>query len=259
MVTKKSSCEDAPQCNGPQIIPAFSLKELKRAEMPADPCNASSFLNGGVVGGGFQPIGGLSAIEDFNVTPCFNSETNIWQFSIPSVTIKVFLDICDENITAGGLELINSIDEIPVNDYCNAMQDFKQHYNYPIGGLPPVTVQMTYIIRPVLIKHEEIHKQQYIKLLEELRPDFEADYLSYKPVCEEGKSIEDVTKAAKAMIKKKINDYLIKVNQLRNEEIDASEKSLVKELLTQNSGEYREYLRSFIDDLSKRAPYCGSL
>lgn len=266
---KKKPCEDAPQCTGSPTMPTITLKELKRPDMvPLDPCNPKFDEDGNVRGGGFKPLElWAKPFEDFVIQPCFNSETDNWQFSIPEITVKVYLDLCENNILGNGQVFINSISDIPIGDYCTALMDFKDHLNYPVGDAAPGPLPkrpLKYLIRPVFYNHEEIHKRYYEEFLNKRKPDFEKAIQSYKLKCDEAKNVEDIAVKAEEMIKKDLGIYLsgtlrdwaLDTGGFSNDPDRKRKKDYNEQIRTQGSKEYREYLKTYIDALEKVAPYC---
>jgi len=180
---KKYTCSDAPQCNNPPGPIQLLFKDNPRGTFGIDNCNV---VKKDVIQlGGFLPV--INPHQMLNMgdpAPCYNSSTDNWQFTIPPVEINVILDLCTDNLR--DYKVINSLDDLSPGEYCNALEDIKKHHKYPLevskGG---------YVFKPVLLKHEEVHKDFYESYLNRHKHKIDSLIQSYKLKCEDVISFDD--------------------------------------------------------------------
>ncbi|HXG38333.1 MAG TPA: hypothetical protein VNL36_06160 [Bacteroidota bacterium] len=196
----KKGC-DGPPCEGGITPPSLPLQEVKRSEMPTDPCLTPG-KTGIPPGGGFRPLGAPEKpVGPFEVDACYDSQRDKWKFKVEQIPIRVFLDLCENNLA--DFKLINDVSEITAADACLALEDIRRHYNYPI-----VVRERGYILRPVLLAHEQVHKNDYQKALDEAKGVFEKKFIETQLACEEAGSLEEAKKKGEGTIRSHVMSLL---------------------------------------------------
>ena len=225
-VEEKKSCEDAPQCEA-NMTAKIDLKELRSSEVSANPC-VHSTRPGGV----FRPLGmSEKPIESFDIKACFDRNTDRWRFNVPSSVIKVVLDICSENLS--GYRVVDDISALSNREACFVLismllSNYEVYPIYvPFGG---------YIIRDILLAHEQEHKKDYYNALMASLPEFYKRLEEITLKCEEASNVNDAIEKSKLKVESKIM-YLLNITYERfqdekrsDEAIQLSLKNFIEEI-----------------------------
>jgi hypothetical protein len=205
----KKGC-DGPPCEGEPTVPPIVLKEVRGTDLRENPCEKEQ-PEGKVLGGVFRP---LNEVEEYPVQACFDQTTERWEFSIGTMTVKVLFDICEEQLTRAGFRLINSIDEIPAEEACSdeVFSDIGAHFRYG------ATIRRNgFLLRPVILAHEQVHKAQYEGYLRDSRTKFDEEILQLRYKCEEAASIEEAERKAKERVIELMQRLLDAASALRSQ------------------------------------------
>jgi len=205
----KKAC-DGPPCAGEPTVPPIELKEVRGTALKDNPCERE-LPEGKVLGGVFRP---LNEVEEYSIQACFDQTAERWEFSVGAITVKVLLDICEEQLTRAGFRLINSIDEIPEEEACSdeVFSDIGAHFRY---GAP--IRKNGFLLRPVIVAHEQVHKAQYEGYLRDSRTKFDEEILQLLYKCEEAESMEEAIEKATERVKKLMEDMMTNALRLRQE------------------------------------------
>jgi hypothetical protein len=203
---EKKSCEDAPPCEGPITPPQITLKELKGNEVSPDPCLQPD-KHGDFPAGLFRPLSiKENPVGPFDVQACFDKQAERWRFSIPSIEIKVYLDICGCNLI--GYKIIDDVSMLSNSEACDALIDINGQYYYPlvvpVGG---------YLFRPILLAHERRHKQDYEDALNKVLPKFEKGLEKILIKCEDAGDLSDAVQKGRSQMMSPINSFLDNIYQ----------------------------------------------
>lgn len=200
VIKKQTDCSDAPPCDGPMTPPQITLRELKRNEVSPDPCLQPG-KNGKFPAGAFRPLAiKENPVSPFDVQACFDRQAERWRFGIPGIEIKVFLDICENNLSQ--YRIVDDVSALSSNEACNALQDIIGHYDYPIQ------VTYGYVFRPILVEHEKRHKKDYEEAVKAVLTLLEKDIQKILIKCEEDDDLNDAVEKGRALITATINSFL---------------------------------------------------
>jgi hypothetical protein len=233
----KKGC-DGPPCEGEINPPSLPLQEVKRSEMPIDPC-----LTPGKTGvppaGGFRPLGAPEKpVGPFEVDACYDPQADRWKFKVGQIPIRVFLDLCENNLV--DFKLINDVSEIVEADACLALEDIRRHYTYPI-----VVREKGYILRPILLAHEQVHKSDYQKALDEAKGVFEKKFIETQLACEEAGSLEEAKKKGEGAIRSHVMSLLTAAfDGYRTKTAPPDYEQTIQESLEQLIKQYEDRLKA---------------
>jgi len=127
----------------------------------------------------------------FNLDPCFNRETQTWEFStnIPNIELNSMIDLCYDNISNHNFQVLNDTNDVKnifSGDCDLALRSFEGHRKYPYeieeGG---------YVIKEVLLEHENNHRKVYESIMDEFKPFYENEKEFYYPACIDFLNLED--------------------------------------------------------------------
>jgi len=202
-VEEKKSCEDAPQCSDAIQAPLISIQTHPNGYRNVDACSKNVYGEGKTVGVFVFPLG----MQPLNVEPCYNPNANRWQFSVPEIEIDAIMDICPQNLPSNNvlIEDANHLKTLNLTGLeCEqAKKDFLGHSSYPIEA-------SKYVLKPVLMMHEEMHRSQREDIFVRLYEQWKKKFNSYQPNCEEFADIEHARSSAKAGIGQLVDEFIDK-------------------------------------------------
>jgi hypothetical protein len=200
----KKGCE-GPPCEGSTASPSISISEVGREypKLEGDPCATDE---GQRSGGVFRPLReSEEPVSEFSPEVCFDAAANVWKFSVGSLNLRVLVATCREALEARRFKVIESVDQIPDAEACDARLDILGHYNHPPSARPE-----GYILHPVLLAHERVHRKQFERKLSEARDEgtFDKELGELTVPCEETSSLEDARARGKRRIERLLGDLV---------------------------------------------------
>jgi len=203
---KFSECrEDAPECDGEQKMPEINAENEGPIYSLCDKQRSDGILRGEFSKSWNWPY------KPINVLACFNKQTNKWQYEISEnkIILKYNLTICYENLNSLYPNLIGNLNDlytIPKNDFCLAVRNFEKQYKYGGGR------GNTYYIVEATVKHEERHRDDYLRMLNKLKNEFDLPnkIVEYNPDCNEIDNYNDALQKGAENIRDKLRNFIRK-------------------------------------------------
>ncbi len=196
----------------------------------------------------------LYHLTSADVLACYNRILKTWQFNLnQNVRINYVVEICSTNISNKNLTIISSINDIntiPSNKCTIALKSFEGHKFYPYridpGG---------YVIKEVLLLHENAHKDKYEKFKNDYLYIWETKIESFKNPCQAFPNISEAKEAALNMYKFVFSSYYTQFSSVHNQLLGLSpENDILKDREEQrvnNSKEIKEKIDKYIEELKK--------
>lgn len=220
MIKKEGNCSDAPQCEGDPVPLEFVIKENPNDGLLTKGKNlCPPPTNNGSVNGITAPIPTILQSQIAKIMElCYNTNRDQWQCNFGTITYDFVLDLCWDNIGFNEdhfeFHYVNSINEIPDNDICNAIQDlndFKQYANPLRRG--------AYILYELLWKHERSHKRDFKEKYEKAFQEFNNRIKEeFKPTCSEISNLSEIESAARFNVTKIFSEEYEYIEEQHNKE-----------------------------------------
>jgi hypothetical protein len=249
---KKKSCEDAPQCQDPSYLPPT----FKVVTHPNNGFGGVTICNGPDDLGAFLPIDPQVSdkfIEPITMTPCYDPNTDKLKFSVDGSTIQLnaILDLCDDNIRARHAVLVGNWTQINPADSCDALQDMRDHYKYPVG----VTRWGGYLFANVLLMHEMQHQMDFEDIVLSQEQGLASIPSQAEVSCSSVKNIIDsqkeVTEKIKKWTKNVVNDIMV-LWQKRIGKKGSADRKKYEEKDTQGGFLVTSLIKSQIDQIQAK-------
>jgi hypothetical protein len=246
----KKGC-DGPPCEGSTASPSISISEVGRdyPKLEGDPCATEE---GQRSGGVFRVLReSEEPVSKFSPEVCFDPTANVWKFSVGSLNLRVLVTTCPEAVRERGFQLIESVDQIPDAEACDARLDILGHYEYPVRARPK-----GYILHPVLFAHERVHRKQFERKLSEARDEgtFDKELGELTVPCEETSSLEDAREKGRREIERLANDLLELASNLMAEERRSMGNDQFEQM-TQENERVKMLIREAYDKLDSRCQF----
>ena len=175
--TTPPACDDGFLCTTSQALPEINLVQRENGFSSIDICGEPDLMSG------FLPVpAGYDYVLPYEISVCFNSQTQLWQFSFDnqnSILFNIIIDMCPDNITHQKAILINDYNNFPPEYGCdNIIRDIKKHYEYPMKS------SGSYVLESIWLAHEERHKLHFQGVIDEILNDSFDELLESKD-CQE--------------------------------------------------------------------------
>lgn len=200
-------CDDVGWVQVPEVDSTFySNSMVISKECSKHPNTIAAF------GPAFDHRSNLNLVEmsPSNVIACYNQISETWQFNLDQ-NVKAYyqIGICSTHVSEKNLTFINDttdIYEIPSENCWIALESFKAHkeYKYDIGLDIP---NGGYLITPVILLHEEGHRDKWQKYMDDYFFIWESGILNFRADCEEYANIFEARMGGLNMYTRIFKDY----------------------------------------------------
>jgi hypothetical protein len=161
-------------CDG---LPKVNLVPVQNGYDGTDVCRDAETI------AGFSPVEN-DALQMYNLSVCFDKETQRWWFSVDNnntFNFRYALDYCWGNITQSGGILINNYTEFPSWYTCSEIErDINNHKTYPIK----ISNHNSYLIKELIDMHENKHKADLEEIMQKDLTDYYDELLKDPVACQ---------------------------------------------------------------------------
>ncbi len=260
--TEKTPPGNCPNAGG-NYCDSSSWVQIPEINLTAYTGNISSIIttacsNAGVFAFFTRPTGrkltNLDSITSQDIQACYNQIQQTWQFNLnKDIEINYVVELCSTNIANWSATIINSINDtsiIPSNMCDSALKSFLGHkkypYEIPYGG---------YVIKEVLLLHENIHKQRYEDFMNNWLFKWETEIETYHQECSTFVNLNEAKSGGLIFYRSAFSKYYAEYTEVRDRFVGHEPKNEIlerkEELRVNNYKEVQNLIDKYIDALKK--------
>jgi len=232
-------------CDG---LPKVNLVSVQNGYDGADVCREDNTI------AGFSPIEG-DALQMYNLSVCFDPETQRWWFSVDNnntFNFRYVLDYCIENITQSGGILINDYAGFPSWYTCSEIErDINNHKTYPVI----ISNHNSFLIKELIDMHESKHKADLEEIMQQMLPLYYEELLKDPVACalQSGEEARIYwTNRLNATIFDKYWENVLLEYEIKSRRIDRGGHKLPESEHMKYEDETNRLVRDFINDYYRK-------